>query len=613
MTPVGGDNRPYHGEQEGNTGAAVPHYAQRLLVVGDDTGALVETLLARPRAAVYVVSSQSPMSDVRLERADAVIAPDARPLPFPSSFFDAAILCPGSGTIVESLAVYGPLVQANGALVGHAPAGAQDGLAGMFGAAGWRLTQTWPGDAGGQVYRAFRMDFNFLTHARALFESGSATSAYDLLYAIPLGSAEAEAAAFAADALFYLSEMPAPGDWPARLSRFARAHWLFSHAMACFPGESQSLRAMAKIAAETGQPDLAVGLLAAMESDSAPDAGLLSLPREASRQEIDIEVAGAGRPIETVLFLTRSQMDYGLDTLYDGLCALLGDEKVTEYPFKSSLHQGDEGVASYYPSVFHRDGQPEALGQILSSLKAGGYDLILFGDITHDTPRKVILQLTRANRAVPVAIVDQGDSPEDDFAPLADYLGRNDIVRYFKREKLSGVPYHPRVTSLPFSYPASRIPTRALGARKVPVYWAGRREGWLRRCYLERLERFLGRSFESVTDQQAYAACLLAAQISPSFFGGGFDTVRYWEVPAHGSLLLAERPPIEIANNFRDGVEAVFFDSPREFEEKLAYLTAHTEACAAIARAGREKLLAHHTHVVRARQLLDGVQCALGG
>lgn len=83
-----------------------------------------------------------------------------------------------------------------------------------------------------------------------------------------------------------------------------------------------------------------------------------------------------------------------------------------------------------------------------------------------------------------------------------------------------------------------------------------------------------------------------------------FDTVRYWEIPAHGGMLLAERPPIRIPHNFIDGETAVFFEDMPELEEKLAYYLSQPDEAARIASAGHQHFNKHHTNAARARQLL---------
>jgi len=89
--------------------------------------------------------------------------------------------------------------------------------------------------------------------------------------------------------------------------------------------------------------------------------------------------------------------------------------------------------------------------------------------------------------------------------------------------------------------------------------------------------------------------------------GVGFDTVRYWEVPAHGCMLLAERRPTVIPHNFRDGETAVFFDDLPDLERKLEHYLTHPDECAAIAQAGRQYFMEHHTSTARARHLLGWI------
>jgi hypothetical protein len=114
----------------------------------------------------------------------------------------------------------------------------------------------------------------------------------------------------------------------------------------------------------------------------------------------------------------------------------------------------------------------------------------------------------------------------------------------------------------------------------------------------------LGRSLAREYTQEEYAAVLRNARVGLSMFGGGFDTVRYWELPAHGCLLLAERPPIRIPYDFEDGVSAVFFNDLPDLEERMEHCLSQTESVRRIALAGRERLLRYHTASARAGQLL---------
>ena len=94
-------------------------------------------------------------------------------------------------------------------------------------------------------------------------------------------------------------------------------------------------------------------------------------------------------------------------------------------------------------------------------------------------------------------------------------------------------------------------------------------------------------------------------------FGNGFDTVRYWELPAHGVMLLAERSPLVIPSNFEDGRQAVFFDNAAELLEKSRYYLAHPEEAAQIALAGHAHAREFHSGTARARQCLGVIQARL--
>lgn len=106
----------------------------------------------------------------------------------------------------------------------------------------------------------------------------------------------------------------------------------------------------------------------------------------------------------------------------------------------------------------------------------------------------------------------------------------------------------------------------------------------------------------------AYADRLQQHLMGISLAGNGFDTVRYWELPAHGALLLSERIPLAIPFDYEDGKHAVFFDTVQEAYEKGAYYLAHPDEALEIAQAGHAHLLAHHTGSARARQCLARIQ-----
>lgn len=108
-------------------------------------------------------------------------------------------------------------------------------------------------------------------------------------------------------------------------------------------------------------------------------------------------------------------------------------------------------------------------------------------------------------------------------------------------------------------------------------------------------------------DWATYIETLTRSRIAVSARGAGFDTLRYWEIPAAGAVLLAETPQIVIPDNFVHGREAVFAPAKRLVSRIPELLEAGTEE---IGRNGRDRLMSAHTSVQRARTVLDALAAA---
>lgn len=90
---------------------------------------------------------------------------------------------------------------------------------------------------------------------------------------------------------------------------------------------------------------------------------------------------------------------------------------------------------------------------------------------------------------------------------------------------------------------------------------------------------------------QDYATALGGAKIAIGLLSKRVPettTTRSFEIPAMGTMLLAERSDDHL-RLFEEGVEAEFFGSTQEMAEKLEFYLANPEACKSIAKAGMEK------------------------
>ncbi len=310
-----------------------------------------------------------------------------------------------------------------------------------------------------------------------------------------------------------------------------------------------------------------------------------------------------------ILFITHGTSDYGQDTLYHGLCTLLGHENVVDYPWKPTLHGREVDTANSYPCVFNYPGEPLSVDDLVVQLQTGGFDFILFSDLLGMIHQQEVRRLVNAAPHLPVVLYDAWDDCYTPLHTVLEYLDRSEVALVFKREMLDGVDYGTRTYPLPFGYPET------LSCAGLPVdqrasdapFWAGRNEFGLRSLYVQQLERITGCDMQTRFDQDTYRERLRSSLIGLSFFGVGFDTVRYWEIPANGVMLLAENPPIIIPNNFEDGISAVFFENMSELESKLDYYTKHPDEAARIAVNGHHHYVKYHTTTARARYVLGTV------
>ncbi|MCC6793483.1 MAG: glycosyltransferase family 1 protein [Candidatus Hydrogenedentes bacterium] len=309
-----------------------------------------------------------------------------------------------------------------------------------------------------------------------------------------------------------------------------------------------------------------------------------------------------------VLVLTHDYSDYGMDTLYDGLCQVLGKDNVVEWPWKPTLHGRDKDAAVNYPCWFEYPGEPQSVDDLVQDLCDGRFDLIVFADFVQMNKQDHILRMLNAAPDVPVVVYDPWDDGSATQDSAREYLGGRPIAAYFKREMLACLDYGPNAYPLPFGYPDRHVPTALPERRDTDLFWAGKRLFGTRTLYLDRLNEVLGRTLDQKLSQEEYRRAIATARMGLSFFGFGFDTVRYWELAAHGCMILAERPCIRIPFNFVEGESAVFFDDLPELEEKLAYYLAQDDEAERIGRAGREHFLKYHTTSARARQFLGRVE-----
>ena len=641
-----------------------------MLLVGTGYGELGYLLKKRPGVQVHGVESDPRLAEAARISLDSVVqgAPGGFPLPFPEGYFDAIVVDAKhySRRMPDMLGVLIPYLDVNGLLfvllpnldywAYHVTPSRPQGIriedllrcAGQYGLVPYHH---WPvedqaflglepdaqGNAAihghvintGQGISRERMgcieflilfaraDADPIGQARGFVEAGRPDWAFQALSLIPEGQLESPRAELAVitEMLVSLARWAQRDATPKQLDFAAKGQELFYRGAALDPLLPALYQCQAELWRLAGREDMAARLLRSIQYVASSESVEKQLSALAPAGAVSMEepppawACGSFRP--RILYVIHPRFHYGLDVLYDGLCNVLGDERVVDFPYKPFLHGVVPDTLAHYPCSFNRPGTACDLEEILAQLRARAFDLILYGDCEQALDVATARQIAEAAGDIPVFVVDALDAMVNARSSVQWHLGLGGVAGYFKREMLAGADYGPNTFPLPFAYPENRLPSRLPETRTRAFFWAGHQKASLRRLYIERIEAMLNETLETYYPPDQYVDILRDTRIGLNCFGFGFDTVRYWELPAQGCMLLSERPPIRIPHNFRDGENAVFFDDVRELEEKLAYYLERPEETAAVAAAGHDHLERHHTGSARARQLLGCVGSVL--
>lgn len=573
----------------------LPLFLRRALCIGPEAEHAAQALRRRGLDEVYAFTTPQD------------------PWPFPNSWFDAILLFDHPDT--DTLKSATPLLASNGyILILHheqsADAAECKEVISALTASGFGLYGYYT-ESDERLYLGVRKDYNPVVHARALFDKARHTDALAVLLCVPeiyIENDDVEAL-IVSESLLYMLAIDAR-EPAGHLNRFVHAQKMFYQTVAKSPFYHPLYQYQAEFWRRIGDTRVARAMLQSIlhvAPDEATSRQLESI-REPAPAMLDVPLKEPPTPQcrPRILFITHQRPHYGLDVLYDGLCRVLGDDHVVDYPYKAFLHGTITEQLKHYPCACNHAGRNASLEEIVDLLRDGWFDIILYGDIEQDLPQSDMRRIVHEAKC-PIYLVDQQDECDHPLQSMLQRLDLDSVAGIFKREMLSTCDYGPGVHPLPFSYPDAHVAQDIDTPRARDIFWAGHRQLGLRRLYLERIEQKFKCRLDYTYAQADYKRAILESRIGINIFGLGYDTVRYWELPAHGCMLLSERLPIRIPNNFIDGQSAVFFDSLPDLEDKLAYYLAHPAEQEAIARAGHRHLLKYHTASTRARQLLSNL------
>ena len=317
-----------------------------------------------------------------------------------------------------------------------------------------------------------------------------------------------------------------------------------------------------------------------------------------------------------ILFINTPEPDYLQDLTYSGLAKLLGPGQVADHPWNPHYHlplrryPRNLGGTSFSPPRIFTD--------------FSHYDLALVGAAKPRCFQNYINIVNKIPASAPVVFVDGGDWPEvgGDLKRLGAWelyreaVGRRPFDLVFKREMVEGTPYPEATFPLPFSFNFDRLPRNLPAKLKYQVsFWAADSNP-IRGKAIDILQdkfdcrdngTFLHKEFRQFKRRGArYLTELAACTVVLNLPGLGWDTLRYWEVPALGRLMVSMRPRIAIPGNFIDGKEIAFCrDDLLDLVELCQRYLDHPGEREAMAMAAQAKARAQHSDLARARYLME--------
>lgn len=351
-----------------------------------------------------------------------------------------------------------------------------------------------------------------------------------------------------------------------------------------------------------------------------------------------------------ILYLTDPAYDYLARQLYVGLCKTVGSQNVIVFPESPEWSAGEAIIKT-------TDSGTKGMGidDVCSMLSAGMIDFVVAS-----APRGGVLAAlaTLEKRCtLPSRVLVDG---EDDKRMRWDVFKRYKFDLYFKREfACSGRIYkdyvkarshadsrmadRDRIHPLQFSVIMELVSPFKCESQDVDISFVGRASHRKRLFAVDLLNslpdiRFVGGVYAGATDRRSklarslleklmakfqgdpclsehergvrlspeeYFQLLARSKMGLSIRGGGFDTVRYWEVVAAKTVLVSEEPDIYIPDNFQHMRHAVFCKpNLSDLPDLVRMLSKDERARRSIIEEGYAHLLKHHTCERRAEYFL---------
>ena len=323
-----------------------------------------------------------------------------------------------------------------------------------------------------------------------------------------------------------------------------------------------------------------------------------------------------------ILYISRNKSDYLQDILYTGLVKVLGIANVIDLPWNNKFHLNFKK----YPRNMGLC-KNTILPSLLSRFRSNDYSLVIVASCHPDTMKSYLELIHKIPKAVPTVFVDGGDWEQ--VTGDLDRIGGRELYdeimsirpfdHVFKREYIIDRSYEKNVHPLPFAFNFDRMPALSPGFKYDVAFWAVESHP-VRTEALDLIENEFDCKANGTVRNQVmkkykrkgafYLQELASCKVSLNFRGAGWDTLRYWEVPALGGFMISQKPGIVINNNFEDKKDIVYCrDDLSDLLDLCEYYLKHDDEREAIASRALNKMKSYHTDAHRAEEVLRVCGC----
>ncbi len=321
-----------------------------------------------------------------------------------------------------------------------------------------------------------------------------------------------------------------------------------------------------------------------------------------------------------ILFIASKKYDYLQDAIYSGLVKQLGWKNVHTLSF-------------YRNYIFSIKKYPRNIGYEKHTLltkklffnKFRDYDLVILASCKPDAFKDYISILPHLSGHTKTAFIDGGDASPigGDLTRLGqselwDLAHQRPFDYIFKREYLKTQVYDKNVFPCPFAFNYNVIKTISRPSLAYNVtFWAVESHPIRTKALNLIADKYDCQANGTTTNQNfykykrkgdKYLEELQKAKITLNFRGGGWDTLRYWEVPALGRFMVSQVPGIVIPNNYEHEKHAVFIHQDlSNLVEICDYYLKNEEKREEIAKRAEIHTKEFHTDIARSKYMLKTI------